>query len=113
MMVTTGPVAEIDTTVSSDTENSKLSVWPSGSVKWADTSTVADSPAGSSCEAIAPTANGARLGTSTRNCWSALSPVASVAVTVTTAAPGATPATVIRLLERLTVTMPGSEVIAP
>lgn len=78
-------------------------------MKYADTSTAADFPAGISRLAISPTATGLRLGTRNRNCWSTDSCVKSVAVTVTTLVPGDTAVTVNVLPETETVAMPASE----
>ena len=70
-----------------------VSASPSGSLKYRDTSIRTVSPAKSSWSGIAPTATGARLGTSTTKlCW-AVRPPGSLAVTVTVVLPGDTPVT--------------------
>ena len=86
---------------------------PSGSEKCPATSTSDTPPTATSRSPISPTASGARFGTVTAKlCW-AERPPPSVAVTVTSAAPDATPATVKTPPDTATDTIAMSELAAP
>ena len=91
-----------------------VSASPSGSLKKAATSTVADWPAVIVCGGIAPTASGARFAASTVTSalCVAVRPSGSVAVTVTVAVPAATAATVRLLPDRATDTTASSDDVA-
>ena len=86
---------------------------PSGSENCPATSTSDTPPTATSRSPISPTASGARFGTVTAKLCRAERPPPSVAVTVTAAAPDATPATVRTLPDTATDATAMSELEAP
>ena len=102
--VTTVPDTATEATPAFDDTAVYVSASPSGSLKAPDTSTVRDSPTIRSRPGSVPVGAGARLGTFTAKLCSALRPPPSIAVTVMTALPCDTAATVTTLPATETVT---------
>ena len=82
---------------------------PSGSAKWSARSTTTVSPTCTLWSPIRPVTTGGRFGTATSNACSAVNPPGSAAVTVTVAAPEATPVTVSTLPDISTVARVASD----
>ena len=110
--ITTLPDTETLATSGLDEVAAYASASPSGSSKWAATSTSAALSTATSISSTSPTATGARLGTVTWKDCSAESPSVSVAVTVTVAAPFVTAVTLNTLPETETVAMAGLDEVA-
>ena len=108
-MVNTAPSTLAARRLESDTATAYPSPCPSGSLKYPDTSRVAESPTINSRSAIVPTVVGGRFGTTTRKLCCAFRPVGSVAIIVTSATPGETAVTVTVLPAATAVATPGSE----
>ena len=112
-MVRTLPDTVTVTRVVSDETAARSRSSPSGSAKYAATSSSATLSTLISRSPISPTASGARFGTVTAKlCW-ADRPPPSMAVTVTAAAPAATPAMVRTLPDTVTDAVVTSELVAP
>ena len=110
--VTELPCEATDATASSDDAAAYVRVWPSGSLKYAETSITSVSATATVTGSMAPRAAGGRLGTVTENRACPCRPSGSEAVTVTDALPGATPLTVTVVPDRETVATERSEEVA-
>ena len=110
---TESPFASARATSGSDDAAASASGSPSGSLKWAATPIVTESPTSSRRSSIAPTAAGPRFGTETSNICRADRPPGSVAVTVTVAVPRDIARTVTTLPATAAATTPASEDAAP